>query len=81
MHTDLSYLYLCNLGIDKVQVGTYGKYKSIHNTQLKVCNSGPVARKHGNLRSLLTAGNMTLGSTTGRQRHRVGKGEHREKGG
>ena len=36
--------------------------------------SGLVASKHGNLRSLLNAGNMALGSTTGRKPHGVGKG-------
>ena len=36
--------------------------------------AGPVASKHGNLKSILNAGSMALGSTTGRTRHGVGKG-------
>ena len=40
-----------------------------------------MARKHGNRRSLLNAGSMALGRTTGRQRHGVGKGWERERGG
>ena len=39
-----------------------------------------MASKHGNRRSLLNAGRMALGSTTGQQRHRVGKGGDRERG-
>ena len=35
---------------------------------------GPVASKHSNRRSLLNAGSMALGRTTGRQRHGVWKG-------
>ena len=42
---------------------------------------GPVASKHGNRRSLLNAGSMALGRTTGRQRHGVGKGGDQERGG
>ena len=42
---------------------------------------GPVASKQGNLRSLLNASSMALGSMTGRQRHGVGKGGYRERGG
>ena len=38
-----------------------------------------MASKHGNLKSILNAGSMALGSTTGRQRHRVGKGGDRER--
>ena len=37
--------------------------------------------KHGNLRSLLNAGSMALGRTTGRKRHGVGKGGEQERGG
>ena len=40
-----------------------------------------MASKHGNLRSLLNAGSMALGSMTGRQRHGVGKGGDRGRGG
>ena len=43
--------------------------------------TGPVASKHGNLRPPLNAGSITLGSTTFRQRHEVGKGGKRERGG
>ena len=46
-----------------------GKGKSSH---------GPVASKHGNRRSLVYAGSMAIGRTTGRQRHGVGKGGERE---
>ena len=42
---------------------------------------GPVASKHGNRRSLLNAGSMAIGCTTGRQRHEVGRGGGRERGG
>ena len=42
---------------------------------------GPVASKHGNLRSMLNAGSMALGSTSGGQRHRVGKGRNQKRGG
>ena len=38
-----------------------------------------MASKNGNLRSLLNAGSMALGSTTGRQRHEVGKGGDQER--
>ena len=40
-----------------------------------------MASKHGNRRSLLNAGSMELGRTTGRQRHGVGKVGYRERGG
>ena len=40
-----------------------------------------MASKHGNLRSLLNAGSMALGSTIGQQRNGVGKGGERELGG
>ena len=43
--------------------------------------SGPVASKHGKLRSLLNAGSMALGNTTGWQRHIVGKGGGRSREG
>ena len=45
------------------------------------CVICPVASKHGNLISLLNSGSMALGSMTGRQRHGVGKGGDRERGG
>ena len=40
-----------------------------------------MASKHGNRRSLLNSGNMAIGCTTGRQRHGVGSGGKRERGG
>ena len=50
------------------------KISAFHASLLHSRDLGPVASKHGNLRSLLNAGSMALGSTTGRQRHGVGKG-------
>ena len=40
-----------------------------------------MARKHGNLISLLNAGSMALRSTTFRKRHGVGKRGEQERGG
>ena len=40
-----------------------------------------MASKHGNQRSLLNAGSIEIGRTTGRQRHGVGREGERERGG
>ena len=40
-----------------------------------------MASTHGNLRSLLNTGRLAIWSTTGQQRHGVGKGGDREQGG
>ena len=40
-----------------------------------------MASKYGNRRSLLNAGSTVIGRMTGRQRHGVGKGGERERGG
>ena len=49
-----------------------------HTNPIHLAACGPVASKHGNQISLLNAGSMAIGLTTGRQRHGVGKGRERE---
>ena len=46
--------------------------ESLNDLDIFACY-GPVASKHGNRRSLLNAGSMAIGRTTGQQWHGVGR--------